>query len=63
MLLFDNHYIDISTKACPWQLPVLSYPHVVKSGWGYPIQGGNKKLKSDLHNILIAVIPIPVKRH
>ena len=26
--------INVAIKVCTWQSLVLSYPHVIKSGWG-----------------------------
>ena len=29
-----SSYMDVSIKSCAWQLYELSYPYVIKSGWG-----------------------------
>ena len=62
--LFFSSYIDVSIKACTWQLPVLSYPHDIKRGWGKL----TPHRKNNYNNwvcifFLIAVIPTPVRRH
>ena len=31
---FGSSYVGVSIEACTWRLPVLPYPHVIKSGWG-----------------------------
>ena len=59
---FAIKYIDISIKACIWQLPVLSYPHVLKKGGVNQSQEENSK-QSDKHYFLIEVMPTLVKSH
>ena len=53
-----SSYIDISIKACTWRLLVLSYPHVINSGWGK-----STPRRKNNNNRVIAVIPTPVKKH
>ena len=63
MWSFVRNYIDLSIKACTRKLLVLSYPHVIISGWGKSTPGGNDSKNQICIFFFFAVITTPVKMY